>query len=243
MAVDLGKEIGPLPLGAWIAVVGGGMGIVLIRRRSTATPQSTVVDNTSGDPGVGTGPSWTTIAPPSTSSTSQGQTYVNNSDWSVGAINWLLAKGMPAGSANNAITKGLSGGVGNDGSGMTIDEWSLWQIAIAGIGPPPQPVNVPPPSTVGSTVSLPPPPPAHPIRSGNIKYYTVQPGDSLASISTHFYGTSTKGMNIFNANRADSFRVDGSKGFMVFPVIAPAGIGPGLAGNLAAKPGDRLIIP
>ncbi len=51
--LDLGKQIGPLPLGAWIVVVGGGLGIALYTRRMGQSSEPVI--DTSPDPGVGEG--------------------------------------------------------------------------------------------------------------------------------------------------------------------------------------------
>jgi hypothetical protein len=51
MAPDLGKMVGPMPLGAWIAVVGGGLGFALYSRsQSAAAPVDTGMapEDTSG---------------------------------------------------------------------------------------------------------------------------------------------------------------------------------------------------
>jgi hypothetical protein len=59
--LDLGKPVGPLPLGAWIIVVGAGVGIALYARKGGS---GGFIEDTSMDPGVGTGPGWTAIYPP-----------------------------------------------------------------------------------------------------------------------------------------------------------------------------------
>ena len=58
--MDLGRQYGPLPLGAWVAVVGGGLGIALYTR-SRDKPTVNVEDG-SGVPGVGTGGTSTWIS-------------------------------------------------------------------------------------------------------------------------------------------------------------------------------------
>ena len=56
MAFDFSKQVGPLPMGAWIAVVGGGLGLgYYTYRQQNAAAAPTVVDNTSGQTGVGDG--------------------------------------------------------------------------------------------------------------------------------------------------------------------------------------------
>jgi hypothetical protein len=53
-SLDLSKQVGPLPLGAWLAVVAGGLGIAWYTRRNTTADPAPVVD-TSGINGVGDG--------------------------------------------------------------------------------------------------------------------------------------------------------------------------------------------
>lgn len=156
--MDLGKQIGPLPLGAWMAVVAGGLGIALwSRNQNSQEPE--IVEDVSGDPGVGEGPGWTAVPPPSTSPTDGGIKYESNEAWGQAAINWLIAQGYQPGIASSAITKGLNGGQDYEGKKMSIQEWSLWSLALAKFGSPPYPVNVAPPTTVPGPVTPNPKPP------------------------------------------------------------------------------------
>lgn len=145
MAVDLGKEIGPLPLGAWIAVVAGGLGIAAYSRNSAVDNSPTVVDDVSTDPGVGTGEvgGWTPTQP--------GNTYAepeitDNESWGKAAINWLIAQGYNPGWAYSAITKALAGGRGDNK--LSVREYALWNAALRKMGAPPYPIEIPPPSNV-----------------------------------------------------------------------------------------------
>ena len=157
--IDFGKQIGPLPLGAWIVVVGGGLGIALWSRQQNAAPPVEVVD-TGGVPGVGDGGSgsWVDIGKPPTDSTSP-IGYATNEAWGQAAINWLIAQGYAPGMASAAITKALAGGEDISGNKMSIQEWSLWTLALRQFGSPPQPVNVSPPSSVPGPVTPPTNPP------------------------------------------------------------------------------------
>lgn len=157
--MDLGKQIGPLPLGAWIAVVAGGLGIALWSRQKSAEAP-VVVEDTSGTPGVGEGGtgSWIDIGKPPTDNTSP-VGYASNEAWGQAAINWLIAQGYAPGIASAAITKALAGGSDIDGNKMSIQEWSLWTLALKQLGAPPQPVNVSPPTSVPGPVTPPTQPP------------------------------------------------------------------------------------
>lgn len=158
MALDLGKQVGPLPLGAWMAVVAGGLGIALWSRNAGGggSEEPEIVEDTSGDEGVGEGPGWTAVPPPTTSPTAPG--YETNEAWGQAAINWLIAQGYPAGLASSSITKALNGGEDISGNKMSIQEWALWSLALTKFGSPPYPVNVPPPTNVPGPVTPTDPP-------------------------------------------------------------------------------------
>lgn len=190
--MDLGKQIGPLPLGAWLAVVAGGLGIAVWSRNSGTATTPEVVEDTSGDAGVGEGGSgqWVDLNPPAASSGTV--TYESNEAWGQAAVNYLISQGYSPALASSAITKALAGGVDLDGNKMSIQEWSLWSIALAKLGSPPYPVNVSPPTTVPGPVdtgggddttptpTTPKPPtttvPAHWVE-------TAKRGDSISSLA------------------------------------------------------------
>lgn len=164
MAMDLGKPIGPLPLGAWVAVVGGGLAIAYWQRNAgtAASGEDPNTSDTSSGDGTandsGAGGSWVAVPPPSTAPDDGGKiTYESNEQWGQAAINWLIAQGYNPGLSSSAITKALNGGVDISGNKMSIQEWSLWSLALTKFGSPPYPVNVPPPTSVPGTPSKPPP--------------------------------------------------------------------------------------
>ena len=158
--MDLGKQVGPLPLGAWIAVVGGGLAIAYWQRNagSSASGEDPSTD-TSSDGTVndsGAGGSWIAVPPPTTGTDSGKVTYESNEQWGQAAINWLIAQGYNPGLSSSAITKALNGGVDISGNKMSVQEWSLWSLALTKFGSPPYPVNVPPPTSVPGTPNTPP---------------------------------------------------------------------------------------
>lgn len=202
--MDLGKQIGPLPLGAWIAVVAGGLGIALWSRNRTDAPtEPEIVEDGSGTPGVGEGPGWTAVPPPTTGPSTP--TYETNEAWGQAAINWLIAQGYPAGLASSAITKALNGGEDISGNKMSIQEWALWSLALTKFGAPPYPVNVAPPTgTPGPVTPTDPPtdpPPTTPKPPTNkIPPYVVvvaKRGDSISKIASR-YGKSWQTVWNFN---------------------------------------------
>jgi hypothetical protein len=165
--IDFGKQMGPLPLGAWIAVVGGGLAIAYWQRNAASgdTSGNATADTTGPDANdVGTGPGWTAVPPPSGNPTDGNTvTYETNEAWGQAAINWLIAQGYNPGISSSAITKALNGGVDINGTKMSVQEWTLWSLALTHFGSPPYPVNVAPPTGVpGPVTGNPKPPPSKP---------------------------------------------------------------------------------
>lgn len=206
--LDLGKQIGPLPLGAWIAVVAGGLGIAVWSRQNAAAEEPEIVEDVSGDEGVGEGAlpgSWVDVTPKPPQTDSDSVVYDSNEAWGRAAVNWLIAQGYSPGLSNSAITKALAGGSDIDGHKMSIQEWALWSLALTKFGSPPYPVNVAPPSSVPGTVTPPAPPPKttpptpKPPTNRIPRYttYTVKRGDTLSAIGRK-YGVSWRTIWNFN---------------------------------------------
>lgn len=148
---DMSKQIGPLPLGAWVIVVGAGVGIALWTRRS---PVPAVVESGNGTPGVGTGGSgqFTDLTPTPANPAQQAPT--TNEQWGVKAINWLIANGYPANVADSAIRKYLSG------AKLSVQEFTMVGIVLVALGSPPQilpPGDEEPPTTQPPATDPPPP--------------------------------------------------------------------------------------
>jgi hypothetical protein len=143
---DLGKQIGPLPLGAWIAVVAGGLGIAYYGRRSgsqAAVTDAGVVDDTGTPDGTADGSvgGWTPTTP--TGTTTDPGAPTDNDQWGNLAINYLISQGYDPAWSFSAITKALDGGRGS--SKLSVREYALWRAALRHLGAPPIPVIVPAP--------------------------------------------------------------------------------------------------
>lgn len=202
--IDFGKQIGPLPVGAWIAVVGGGLAIAYWQRNS-GSGDVEVVEDTSGDGGVGAGPGQFVPVTPVPEDSDGTPEYASNEAWGQAAVNWLIAQGYSPGLASSAITKALAGGVDVEGNKMSIQEWSLWSLALTHLGSPPYPVYVAPPTNVPGPVTPPttppptePPPPKPP--SNKVPAHDVvitKRGDSISKIATR-YGKSWQTVWNFN---------------------------------------------
>lgn len=238
MALDLGKQVGPLPLGAWVAVVGGGLGLAYYAKQHSGTP--TPVTDTSGQAGVGDGSTggWVPTTP-GTSTDITEPAPATNEAWAVKCINWLIAQGYDASVSDSAMRKYIAG----NEPAPSAQEYVLQGLALTHFGSPPNPLppsynpppvipppTQPPPPPVETPHPVPPPPaPAPPPPPANVRWYTVVKGDNLWNIAKKYYGNGAQYVRIFNANRVGVRRADGSNGMISNP-------------NLI-YPGWRLIIP
>lgn len=233
--LDLGKQIGPLPAGAWIAVVGTGLGIAYYSRNAQAgsvDDGSTVVDDTSTQDGVGTGVNgnWIDVTPTPPTTTGDG-TAQDNDEWGKKAIDYLVGAGYDPAIAQSAIAKALQG------IGMSAQEWVMWKTAILHTGAPPYPLDTTPyqlQPIPGPSTPVKKPPVKAPVKHHRI--YTIQKTDTLASISKKMYGNTLHATAIFNANR---------KGVKRTPWLSHPGF---LVSGDRGKPGLRnagrnLLIP
>lgn len=148
----LTRKVGPLPVGAWLAVVALGVGVTaaIIRRRRAAAgldPEPQKADAPTTDEGNPFTPGGFTVGGlnpgtgsgiPSSSLPSSTPEVRTNSDWETGAIRWAIAKGFTPTMASGAIAKFIGG------QSLTAQEGALVDAALAANGPPPE--NVPPPN-------------------------------------------------------------------------------------------------
>lgn len=153
---ELGKMIGPLPLGAWVAVVGGGLGyLYYTKTHPSAAGTDTSTDDTSDatatnaeDAGVGLGgvpAGYTYTGDTSGDSGATGTPSItDNTSWASAATNYLISKGYDPASAQTAITVYINGG------SPTTAQWTMISAALAGVGALPDPTtttNNPPGAT------------------------------------------------------------------------------------------------
>lgn len=218
MALDLGKQIGPMPLGAWIAVVGTGLGVALYTQRNGSAAPTVTRDTSdplgslSGEDAVGTGPGWVAVPPPTTAPGGQVAQITDNDSWGTYAINWLIAKGYDPALAQSAIAHALQG------TSMSVREYALWALALAALGSPPYPVDIAPPTATPDPVIQPPAPPAPAPAPALGKWVWVTSADTLHSAAVKAYGPgSGRWDDIYKANRQG--------------VNRPNGIAPNLSGG------------
>jgi len=131
----LGRQVGPLPVGAWLAVVGGGLGIGWYARRGGGDDQAADVepDPYGSLPGGALPPAGATPLPGGGSPAAPGGPD-NNVAWGILAVSTLIAAGKPALDAHGAISRFLRG------DALYPADRALIDLAISRIGPPPEPV-------------------------------------------------------------------------------------------------------
>lgn len=229
MPVDLGREIGPLPLGAWIAVVAGGLGIAFYSRSQQTTVIDVPVESGNGVPGVGEGTGWIAVPPP-TSAPPGAPEPATNDEWGRLAISRMIAIGYDPAAVDTAVRKYLGA------DALNAQEYAIIREALRLLGSPPIPLPAPPPAPVipGPTPTpTPTPPPApSPVPQG-IRIHVVTPwntrGSTLSGIAQIYYGDASRWPEIFNANRKGTRRPDGSPGFISNPHYL--------------RPADRVYVP
>lgn len=210
----MGKMVGPLPMGAWVVIVGGGLTFALYTRHAQvkgsiagaqpADPTTSV--DASGGVGVGGSGQWTDLTPPSSAST---DAPTNNDQWEIAAVDYLIAKGYDPALSDSAIRKWFGG------AKLSITEYALVREALTRLGEPPSPLPAPlydVPGIPVPPVNTPTPhqPIKHPVTPGKpapkpaVRHYTVTAADrtGLWGIATRFYHNPQRWRDIYNANKA-----------------------------------------
>lgn len=229
MTLDFGKQYGPMPLGAWVAVVGTGVGIAVYSNRNGGTVDDSYERDTAIDPGVGEGGGgeWIDLEPPPDETTS-GEPQ-DNDEWGRQAVNHLIARGYDPAISDQAIRKYLAS------ERLTLQESALVSKALFALGAPPYPL---PPGPRIPTIPRPPIPPRRrrrrrrpnrdrtpdrkrkrgtpPNRKG-IRYHVVKPGNTLSGLAQRYYGNARAYDRIYNANRHGRKRADGTPGMIRNP--------------------------
>jgi nucleoid-associated protein YgaU len=140
----LEKQVGPFPMGVWVALVGGGLGIAWYVNKGK-TPAAATADPTTSATGDGT---YDTVgADPVATTTVTDTSPQTNDEWGKRAIDFLIASNYDPSAANQAVNLYLINGT------LTVQQTALINAALRKLGSPPQPV--------GSTATNPPqqPPP------------------------------------------------------------------------------------
>lgn len=156
---DLGKMYGPLPLGAWVALIGGGLGIAYYYNKNggdSNSDEATEDLEAGGMPGVGTGQvgGWVSTQNTNTASTSGSSVPADNDEWARLATNRLVAQGYDGATVASAIQKYL---YGDPNVRMSVQETAMINLAIRMIGATPTPASGAPISPVPGPQPIPPP--------------------------------------------------------------------------------------
>lgn len=207
MALDLGKKVGPLPLGVWVAVVVGGLAIGW-KFSSGASKQGSTTPplEQQAEAGVGTGGGQLIYDPPTNVDTPDNNTITDNNTWARRAINWLIAKGYDPGMAQSAVSKFING------TNRTLTEQTLINLALIEFGTPPEGVPLPdspvtPPGTTPPPTTTPPPGKAYTL-------YKVGANETITTVAAKF---KTSWWNIYVANDKVGLTPSGSHGVMLNP--------------------------
>jgi hypothetical protein len=138
---DFGKQIGPLPLGAWIAVVGGSLAYMMYSRSRTSNAPVEVAAGP--DAGVGLGgmgavgaysPTDGYVSAPAAPVTS----VDDNESWGRQAFNWLVGTGADGGVVDTAIRNYL------DGRTLNTQQQALITQALTKFGQTPEQLSAAP---------------------------------------------------------------------------------------------------
>jgi nucleoid-associated protein YgaU len=221
---DLGKQVGPLPLGAWIVVVGGSLGYLVYSR--SRTPAGPVEVAAGPDAGVGVGgvgavgayvPTDGGMDTPASTVTGP----ETNQQWGMAAFNWLVGQGTDGATADTAIRQYLSG------NSLSLQQNGLISQVLSKFGmtpedlpaappiphvTPPKPAPKPAPRKPAPVPSRHPvPQPVHHVvhkpapvpkpKPAPAHYYTVKHGDTLSGIAARYPSAAITWRTIFNANR------------------------------------------
>lgn len=185
----LKKQVGPLPVGVWIAVIGGALLISFYLRRKSAATTANGTSTTAPSALVYTGTGGTDT--PSTTVPTTGSGFQTNEAWAQAAKQYLISQGVDSKAASDAVDLYINAQM------LDATQNARIAVAIRALGPPPQSL---PPTTGGTT------PPVTPGGTGNVwgstprnypasimgTTYTVKDGDTLLKIASSAYALNTK---------------------------------------------------
>lgn len=198
---DLGKMIGPLPLGAWIAVLGGGLAIAVYSRRNASAADATVDPNGVGvDPNVGAGGSgqWANIDTPVVTDVGGVAKPTTNEEWAAQATDYLIKSGYPSVPADQAVRRYVAG------EQLSPAENVMIGVALVKLGSLPNP----PPIPSGGVVT---PPPTTPPVNQLYRYHTVLRTENIFTVAAK---EKVSLAAVWQGNSNKVVRLDGSKGIL-----------------------------
>jgi hypothetical protein len=223
--MDMGKKVGPFPIGVWLVLVVAGVGIGwYYTRGGVASPpdggEGDLQDLGSGDQ-IGDGPGGWSLIPPVPNPPPTSNTGITLPEWERKALKALdsRTKTDPL-LAQSALHRYVNC------QPLSDKQIAVIKLAHQLVGPPP--VYLPIKHQTGSGKTPPPvKPPPHPDPSpkpGTGKWYTIRKGDTLDKIATRFYDNpGSRKLDIFHANRKGADRPGPTPGFMDRPNDLPPG--------------------
>jgi hypothetical protein len=196
MALNLGKQIGPLPAGAWLGVVGGGLVLAyFINKRQSAGSGDEVPALSDPDSDVGVGGGQFQYEPIQTVTPDVDTPPDDNNGWGIKAKNYLIGQGFAPNVAINVVEKFLAG------MQLAANEKLIIDVALLKLGSPPEPIaptddvpTAPPttPSTPGTSKPMGRPVVrATPVRRG-VRFTWTYAGGPIAGFSVSVVDLSTK---------------------------------------------------
>lgn len=219
---DMGKQIGPLPLGAWVIIVAAGVGIAIYTRQQSAGSEPIVEDDIatediSSPAGVGEGPGWTYVGPPQNMPTEEEFEPITNAEWA----NYAAARMIAETSYSPAL---VIGSITRYLRGAELDsrQYAVVEATIRRVGPPPFPRELrrhSPGSSPTTPPDRPPKPPPAPGGRGDW-HWIYSPNTSLKKIAKQYYGGDAgerRWREIFEANKKGANRPGPSNGWMRNP--------------------------
>jgi hypothetical protein len=221
----LARKVGPLPVGAWVAVAAGGIAAALfLNKRTPAAIEvqdaDAGLDNTmpgAGNLSVGAAAS----NPTSTSPLGGGYPMpTTNEEWAQAVMRALIAKGYEPTVIDDAVGKYLSGGT------LTIRERAIISLALIAAGGPP----VPPPPPLTGSPSLPSP------------SLPAPPRDTLPPSRPNPTSTSSGRVQIVSIYRGGTGLGDGRQTFAPGEPHPSGGIGGGKPAPTKSAPPKRAPI-
>lgn len=132
--LDLGKQVGPLPIGGWIAVVGGGLVVGYFINKGQAQQDAAAQQTQLTESGIGTGGSQFIYDEPENMKPQGPDVEKTNDQWGREVTNWLIGRGVDPYKADNMVRKYLSG------EPLNAEERGMINLALTHFGAPPEPL-------------------------------------------------------------------------------------------------------
>jgi cell division protein FtsN len=211
------KKVGPLPMGVWIAVIAGALGLAYYLNRNGGLmsgsntkqlPQPMI--STAGVAGVGRNAAGWSYSPPPPTHNPKDNTPTTNNEWGQDAVQYLISHNYPPNLADSAVRNYLGG------QQLTANEQALIAEVLKALGEPPQLVAThpkPPPNEQPVTPKPKPQPKPQPKPrpkpqpkpKPQYRYITVGhfhgPNSTLWDIAGRYLGNHNKWHEIYNLNR------------------------------------------